>query len=101
MISVIATIHVKQGGRATFLKAFKDNLENVRAERGCVEYFPAVDIDAEIPAQVLDPQTVTVIEKWQSVEALHEHLKAPHMLAYREQVADIVERIEIKVLREA
>jgi quinol monooxygenase YgiN len=101
MINVIASIRVKAGRLSEFLEIFKSNVPNVREERGCIEYFPAVDIDADLPPQSLDENVVTIIEKWESLEALHDHLKAPHMLAYREKVKDIVEDLSVKVLTEA
>ena len=101
MINVLASISIKEGKRAAFIAAFKDNLPAVRAEEGCLEYFPAVDIDADLPPQQLDENVVTVIEKWASLEALRAHLSAPHMLAYKEKVKDIVEGVSLKVLQEA
>ena len=101
MINVLASISVKEGKRADFIAAFKDNLAAVRAEEGCIEYFPAVDINADLPPQQLDENEVTVIEKWVSLEALRAHLSAPHMLAYKEKVKDIVEGVSLKVLQEA
>ena len=101
MINVIASIRVKAGRLSEFLEIFKSNVPNVREERGCIEYFPAVDIDADLPPQSLDENVVTIIEKWESLEALRDHLKAHHMLAYKEKVKDIVEDISLKVLKEA
>jgi quinol monooxygenase YgiN len=101
MINVIASIRVKAGGLSEFLEIFKSNVPNVREERGCINYFPAVDIDADLPPQSLDENVVTIIEKWESLEALRDHLKAPHMLAYKEKVKDIVEDISLKILKEA
>jgi quinol monooxygenase YgiN len=101
MISVIASIRVKAGRRSEFLQIFKANIPKVRQEKGCVEYFPAVDVNSGIPPQVLDENMVTIIEKWESLEALGNHLTAPHMLAYREKVKDIVENLSLKVLQEA
>ena len=101
MINVIASICVKTGRLSDFLEIFKSNVPSVREERRCIEYFPAVDIDADLPPQSLDENVVTIIEKWESLEALYDHLNAPHMLAYKEKVKDIVEGVSIKVLREA
>jgi quinol monooxygenase YgiN len=101
MINVIASIRVKSGRLSEFLEIFKSNVPSVRDERGCIEYFPAVDIDADLPPQSLDENVVTIIEKWESPEALHDHLNAPHMLAYKEKVKGIVENVSLKVLREA
>ncbi|MBF0506536.1 MAG: antibiotic biosynthesis monooxygenase [Nitrospirae bacterium] len=101
MINVIATIRVKTGSLAGFLELFKANVPKVREEKGCIEYFPAVDIDAKLPPQILDENVVTVIEKWESLEALRDHLETPHMLAYREKVKNIVAELSLKILREA
>ncbi len=101
MIYVIASIHVKKGRLQDFIEVFKSNVPNVREERGCIQYFPTVDINADLPPQILDENVVTIIEKWESLEALRDHLAAPHMLAYKEKVKGIVEGISIKVLQEA
>lgn len=101
MISVIASVKVKSGCRAELLEVFKANVRAVLAEQGCIEYFPAVDFVTDLPPQVLDEDTVTIIEKWESLDALLAHLKAPHMLAYKEKVKDIVATVSLKVLEEA
>jgi quinol monooxygenase YgiN len=101
MISVIASVRIKADRLPQFIEIFKANVTNVREEKGCIEYFPAIDIDSGLPVQKLDKNVVTIMEKWESVEALKAHLKTPHMLAYREKVKDIVEELSIKVLKEA
>lgn len=101
MINVIASIRIKFGKMPEFLEICKANVPTVRAEKGCMEYMPTVDIDSRLPTQELDPQLVTIIEKWESLEALHRHLKAPHMLAYRDKVKELVEGRTLKVLAEA
>jgi quinol monooxygenase YgiN len=101
MVNVIASIRVKAGRVSEFLEIFKSNVPSVTQERGCIEYFPAVDIDADLPPQSLDENVVTIIEKWESLDALRDHLKTPHMLAYKENVKDIVEEVSLKVLKEA
>ena len=101
MICVLASIRVREGARDAFLEIFNENIPTVRQEEGCIEYFPALDIDAALGAQVLDERVVTIMEKWQSLAALREHLAAPHMLAYREKVQDLVEEVSLKVLQQA
>lgn len=101
MIDVIATIRVKPGWRDEFLAKFKANVPAVLAEQGCIHYYPTVDTDSGIAAQAADAHSVTVIEQWQSLAALHAHLAAPHMAAYRETVKDIVEGVSLKVLSRA
>ena len=102
MIHVIATIETAAGRRDDFLSAFHEMVPDVRAERGCIEYGPAVDLETAIGGQpTVREDVVTVIEKWESVEALQNHLAAPHMLRYRERVKHIVAGVEIRVLEPA
>lgn len=101
MVVVIASVRVKQGERGAFLEIFHANVPNVQAEAGCLEYFPTIDIDSGIPVQISDENTVTIIEKWQSIEALRAHLATPHMLEYRKKVQNLVEDLSLKVLQQA
>lgn len=101
MITVIASIRVVPGQLGAFLDILNGNVAKVRQEQGCLEYLPAVDVDAALPAQSLDENMVTIIEKWESLQALREHLASPHMLRYREDVKDLVERVSLKVLQQA
>jgi quinol monooxygenase YgiN len=102
MIHVIATIETKPGMREDFLTAFAELVPDVQAEQGCVEYGPAVDLATTIGDQPTPrDNVVTVIEKWDSVEALRKHLEAPHMARYRRTVKDIVLGVSIRVLEPA
>ena len=101
MVHVIASISVKAGSRARFLEIFKGNVPVVKAEPGYIEYRPTVDVDSGLPPQQKDADTVVIIEKWESVEALRLHLATPHMAAYREKVKDLVVKVSLKVLQDA
>jgi quinol monooxygenase YgiN len=102
MIHVIARIELKQDSREKFLEIFRKNVPNVRAEKGCIHYEPTVDINSGLPAQgEVRPNVVTVVEAWESLDALHTHLKAPHMLDYRDKVKDLVKQVSLQVLEPA
>nr|WP_320016288.1 putative quinol monooxygenase [uncultured Desulfobacter sp.] len=100
MISVIASIYVKDGQLNKFIEIFKSNMPAVFEEKGCIEYIPTVDMPTELPPQELNDTAVTIIEKWRSVEDLKAHLSSPHMLEYKEKTKDLVESITLKVLKE-
>ena len=51
MICVIATIEINEGQREAFLKEFSQLVPKVRAEDGCIEYGPMVDVSTNIPVQ--------------------------------------------------
>jgi quinol monooxygenase YgiN len=101
MIHVIASIKVKAGKRKELLDLFKANLSKVREEKGCIRYLPAVDIATGLPPQSLDENMVTIIENWESVEALRNHLVTPHMTAFFEKEKPLVDGSTIKILQEA
>ena len=101
MIDVIASIRVRPGRLDEFLTVFKALVPEVLAEDGCHGYYPAVDIDTGLDAQVKDPKVVTVVEKWRDTDALRAHLAAPHMLRYRERAADLVESVSLTVVEPA
>ncbi len=98
MINVIASVNVKAGKLSDYLAILKANISAVRTETGCIKYVPMVDVDVKLPSQVLDKNVVTILEKWDSVEALHAHLVSPHMMDYREKVKTMVESVALKVL---
>jgi quinol monooxygenase YgiN len=102
MIYVIATIELNPGCKDDFLKIFKDNVPNVRAEKGCITYEPTVDVESGIPIQgELRSDVVTIVEAWNGLDDLQQHLKAPHMASYREKAKDLVKQITLQVLQPA
>jgi len=83
MIHVLAIITTKPGLRAEVLEAFHANMPAVHAEKGCVEYGPAIDADGVGALQTpLGPDSFVVIEKWSTMEDLKAHGASPHMVAY-------------------
>jgi len=92
MIYVIASIELKDAScREGFLKALKANVPNVKAEKGCVMYEPTIDFPSGLSAQKrVSDSVVTIVECWESMAHLQDHLKAPHMATYRENVRDFV-----------
>jgi quinol monooxygenase YgiN len=100
MIYVIATIEVVQGQRDAFLTEFRKVVPLVRAEAGCLEYAPALDLPTDISAQVpARENVVTIVEKWESLEALRAHLQAPHMTEYRARVKELVVGARLHILQ--
>lgn len=101
MVTVLASIYVVPGEKGKFLDIFKANIPAVCAEAGCVSYVPMVDEDSGLPPQEMNENLVTVVEQWESVEALKKHLAAPHMLKYKGNVKELVEKVTLKVLKNA
>jgi len=61
-----------------------------RLEAGCITYAFSVDVN--------DPEMVRIFERWESMEALQAHMKAPHMAEFGLAVAKIAPRsVEVKL----
>lgn len=102
MVHVIATIEIAPGKRDAFLAEFRKLMPKVHAEKGCIEYGPAIDVASGIAVQdAVRENTVLVIEKWSDLPALKAHLAAPHMTDYREAVKDFVRGVKLQVLSPA
>ena len=99
MIHVIATIELTPGTRKAFLDVFRKLIPDVRAEKGCLEYGPAIDSQTDLSIQAkVGPDKVVVVEKWEDIAALKAHSVAPHMDAYRVNVKDYVLGVNLLVL---
>ncbi len=101
MINVIASIHIKENRKQEFIEIFKSNIPKVLNEKGCVEYVPTIDFLTNLHPQEVNENVVTIIEKWSSFEDLQAHLAAPHMIAYKDKVKDLIEKVSLKILTAA
>lgn len=99
MVHLIAFITAHPGKRAELLKAFHTLIPTVRAEAGCIEYAPVVDIEgfSEFTTP-LGPDTYAVIEKWASPDALRAHGAAPHMKEYGAKHQHLIAKRVLHVL---
>jgi len=102
MIVVLATVELHPGKRPEFLAEFRKIVPQVRAEAGCIEYFPAIDTTSGLAVQgPAREDIVVIVEKWESVPALEAHLIAPHMMEYRPKVKDFVKKVHLQILAPA
>lgn len=102
MIHIIAVITAKPGLREQILDAFRANMPAVHAEKGCIEYGPAIDAEGAGSFQAkFGPDTFVVIEKWESLDALRAHGASPHMAAYAAKTRDMIQSRVIHVLSPA
>ncbi len=98
MIYVVATIQLTAGHRAAFLAEQRHLLPLVRAEKGCLEYTPSVEVAMADPSKTpLRDNIVVMHEKWESLDALRAHAAAPHMLEFRENAKKMVVGVNIEV----
>src|SRR6202048_3484480 len=102
MIHVVAIIPAKSGMRDAILKEFHANMPAVHAEKGCIEYGPAIDAEGIGSFQTkFGPDPFVVMEKGESPEALRAHGTSPHMSAYAAKTREMIASRVIHVLQPA
>lgn len=90
MIIVIAKMTVKSGGKIEIFSLAQDLITATRAEEKCLSYELLDDPYAE--------NSCAFIEKWTDKEALVQHLKTPHINAWRQKSANLLaEKTVIKL----
>jgi quinol monooxygenase YgiN len=100
MLAVIATIETSLGRRQDLLAIFDWLVPKVRAEQGCLEYTPMIDLPNGL-AGPLREDVVTMIEKWESLAALEAHLKTPHMAEFRRQTEPLGVGMTLQIVEPA
>lgn len=79
MLTVIAEIRTRPGQhhRQAVLDQFAKIIPTVLKEEGCHGYAPMVDHAAGVSFQTLAPDSIVMIEQWESVAHLEAHLQTP------------------------
>jgi len=89
-VAVVSINTAKVGQEAALEAAMRALIAPTRLDRGFIQY--------DLHRDLNDPRTFTFIERWESREALDEHLKAPHILAWRARAGDLVETKVLQIL---
>ncbi|MCT4702621.1 antibiotic biosynthesis monooxygenase [Enterobacteriaceae bacterium H20N1] len=103
MLTVIAEIRTRPGQhhRKNVVDAFAKIIPIVLEEEGCFGYAPLVDHNAQVAFQTTAPDSIFMVEKWESVAHLEAHLATPHMKNHSAAVKDDVLDIHIHILEDA
>jgi len=71
----------------------------LRAEKGNVEYAAMIDTPSGLSAQgPLRDNVVTIVEKWESIDALKAHLKTIHMAEYFRACEELDLTMQLQIL---
>jgi quinol monooxygenase YgiN len=90
---------IKEGKMKDFLLECARIRPLVLAEKGCIAYDYCREIPSPLPIQEpINPNRVTLIERWASMEDLTAHAAAPHMKEYGPRVKDLRESVSARVM---
>lgn len=101
MLTVIAEICVKPGRREHVMAAINQLTPVVLEEEGCGLYDALVDHNAQVPWKQHSPDSIFMVEHWQSLRHLEQHQQMPHMEAHRANIKEDVVDVKIFVLEPA
>jgi quinol monooxygenase YgiN len=102
MVFVIAEINAVEGKLEELIREFHKLIPKVKAEKGCLEYKIARDIPTKIGLQSpIRKDAFTVIETWQDLDALMEHLAAPPLNDFLKTAREMLAGIKVQVLEPA
>lgn len=101
MICVLATIELVPGRHDAFLAAVREILGKVKAEHGCLQYQPLVDLPSRLSDRAPRENVVVIVEQWESLSALEAHLKSSHMDEFRKTTKPWRVQTKLEVLQPA
>ena len=102
MLYVAAVLTAKPGQRSALLREIEPLGPLVRAEAGCIDWAPCVDI-AGGPEDLhrLGPDRLAVVERWEDLSALEAHATSALMVEWRARIADVLLSRDVWVLQSA
>ena len=101
MLTVIAEICIKPGRRTDVLHAIQQLTPTVLEEEGCGSYQALTDHKAQVPWKQHSPDSIFMVEHWESLRHLEQHQQAGHMEIHRTAIKDDVVDVKIFVLEPA
>lgn len=79
MIKVIARSVIKENHLSDALQIYKLLVAETVKESGCITY--------ELFQELDDPNSLTLIEEWENIEALQHHTQTPHFVTLVDQLS--------------
>ena len=99
MIQILVTMIVKEGRMAEFIAVCEELRPLVLVEKGCQAYEYAREIASPLGIQEpINADRVTLIERWDSLDALKEHMETPHMKEAGPKMKDLRSSVAARVL---
>ena len=93
MIYVIATIVTQPGMATQLIDGARNCIDATRHEKGCISYDYVQDTEK--------PDTVLVVERWTTRDALAAHMLTQHLKVWREVRKPLVSSTKVEIIRAA
>jgi len=98
VIHIQVTMMIKEGRMKEFLALCEKLRRLVLKEKGCRAYEYTREIASPLGIQEpIDPNRITLVEGWESLAALKEHMEASHMKDYGPKMAELRSSVAARV----
>lgn len=88
-ILVLAKIEPKEGCQDSIIEVSKELIDESLLEEGNIDYQLLRPIEGE---------TLTFVEKWESLDALKRHMASPHFLNFTDESGEFVKEMDVQVI---
>jgi len=96
---ILVTMIVKEGRMQEFLAVCEELRPLVLKENGCQAYEYTREIPSPLGIQEpIETNRITLIERWESFDALKAHMETPHMKAAGLKMKDLRSSVVARVL---
>lgn len=98
MLHVLVTMMIKEDRMEDFLALCKALRPQVLKEKGCLAYDYTREIASPLGIQPpVVANRITLLERWESLEALQAHMETPHMKEAGPKMKDLRLSVEARV----
>jgi quinol monooxygenase YgiN len=99
MLHILVTMLIKEGRMKDFLSLCEELRPLVLQEKGCLTYEYTREVPSPLGIQEpLETNRITLIERWESMDALKAHLEAKHMKEIGPRMKDLRSSVTARVL---
>ncbi|HAS90737.1 MAG TPA: antibiotic biosynthesis monooxygenase [Clostridiales bacterium] len=91
MIKVVAKGYFLEGKAEEAIKLYEELVEKTRTEEGCISYILFRDIE--------DDSILTMIEEWESKDALDKHFKTEHFTRLVPMIGKLRKSSEVNIYK--
>ena len=90
-IKVIARSKINASYSEQVFKIYKSLIKETRKEVGCISY--------ELFEELENPNNLTLIEEWESLEALQNHTQTTHFIDYVGQLSEYESELPVLIYK--
>lgn len=91
MIKVIARSVIKKNHLSDALKLYELLVAETVKESGCISY--------ELFQELDNPNSLTLIEEWENIEALQQHTQTPHFITLVEKLSFFEKELPVLIYK--